>query len=207
MSIATIEARTLTETDVRQTVDRYLANVLGPAYSSSTATRHAGSWSFLIRYQDAALPQPSIVGRLQVNEQGSSPFNGATEAIIPLTDQQIQEICETAAWEVARRKGELARNRDGYISRQQARRVARYWLDQHLSMKFGANDGRLLPLNPPAWQFSIYFSLRDVHWEPLGSIEVNAQTGAVIPLDPEQLHNLREHVRAAIQLCPQTAAV
>lgn len=202
-----VDESQLTEKQARQLVDRYLADALGPAYVSSTTTDQAERWSFLVQYQDPRLPQPCIVGRVFVNGDSFTIRNGEIGSVIPLTSEQLQEICETAAWEVARRRGELARNEKGYLSRHQARRLARRWLDQHLSMKFGATGGQWVSRNPPVWQFSIEFNLQDVHLESLGVMTVDAQTGAVTPLSLEQLDHLREHVRVAIQLHSQTAAI
>ena len=76
---------------------------------------------------------------------------------------------------------------------------SRRWLDQQLAMKYSASGGLWIPLDPPVWQFSIAFSLQDVHLDPLGVIDVNAQTGTVLPLSTHQLNHLRERVRAVIQ--------
>lgn len=85
--------------------------------------------------------------------------------------------------------------------------MARRWLDQHLSMKFSATGGQWLPLNSPLWQFTIEFTLQAVPLQALGVITVNAQTGVVTPIPVEQLDHLREHVRAAIELCPSPVTV
>lgn len=206
MGAVTINEGQRSEPTVRCAVDHYVAVALGPAYSTSNVSQQTAGWSVLIRYQNPLLPQPCIVGRIFVNEAFLVRRNGTVDLTTPLTAEQLQEIRETAAWEVARQHGELARNEDGYLSRHQARRLARRWLDQHLSMKFSAAGGQWLPLNPPLWQFTIEFTLQAVQLESLGVITVNAQTGAVPPLPVEQLHHLREHVRATIQLCPSPAA-
>lgn len=194
----TINEQQGSERKVRNTVDYYLAGALGPAYSASHLSQQTAGWSILIRYQNPLLPQPCIVGRVFVDKDFLSTRNGTVDLTTPLTAEHLQEIRETAAWEVARQRGELARNEDGYLSRHQARRLARRWLDQHLSMKFSAAGGQWLPSNPLLWQFTIEFTLQTVQLKSLGVITVNAQTGAVTPLSVEQLDHLREHVRAAI---------
>jgi hypothetical protein len=198
MGVVTINERQKSEPKVRRAVDHYLAVALGPAYSSSNVSQQTAGWSVLIRYQNPLLPQPCIVGRIFVNEAFLVRRNGTVGLNTLLTAEQLQEIWETSAWEVARQRGELARNEDGYLSRHQARRLARRWLDQHLSMKFSAAGGQWLSRNPPLWQFTIEFTLQTVQLESLGVITVNAQTGAVTPLPVEQLHHLREHVRAIV---------
>jgi hypothetical protein len=206
MGIVTLDERHRIEQKVQDAVDHYLAVALGPAYSSSNVSQQTAGWSVLIRYQNPLLPQPCIVGRIFVNEAFLVRRNGTVGLNTLLTAEQLQEIWETSAWEVARQRGELARNEDGYLSRHQARRLARRWLDQHLSMKFSAAGGQWLSRNPPLWQFTIEFTLQAVQLESLGVITVNAQTGTVTPLPVEQLDHLREHVGAAIQLCPSPAS-
>ena len=201
MGIVTLDERHRIEQKVQDAVDHYLAVALGPAYSSSNVSQQTAGWSVLIRYQNPLLPQPCIVGRIFVNEAFLVRRNGTVGLNTLLTAEQLQEIWETSAWEVARQRGELARNEDGYLSRHQARRLARRWLDQHLSMKFSAAGGQWLSRNPPLWQFTIEFTLQAVQLESLGMIIVNAQTGAVTPLSAEQINHLREHTCAAIQLC------
>ena len=177
-------------------VEAYLMAGLGAAYKASAGSFRQDRWDFLIRCQRADLQQPCIVGRVA--------FDAQTGVVIALTPDQIREIRECTEWEAARVRGELARTADGYVSRHQARRLVRRWLDQHLAMKFGASDGLFIFLNPPLWQFSIHFHLQDLHLAPLGVIDVDAQTGAVKPLADDQLDNLRERVRAVIQPRAQT---
>ena len=125
--------------------------------------------------------------------------------MIPLTSDQLREVRECADWEVARTRGELARDVDGYVSRHQANRLARRWLDQHLANEICCKGGIFIPLATPVWQFSIAFSLSDLHLEPLGVIDVDAQTGDVKPLNNDQLENLRGRVRVVIQHRTPTA--
>ncbi|MFZ4658124.1 MAG: hypothetical protein ACOYNY_14000 [Caldilineaceae bacterium] len=91
-------------------VDCYLATVLSSAYSSCNPTEQAAGWSLLIRYQNALVPQPCIVGRVLVNKDYLTTPNGTAGLMKLLTAEQIQEIRETAGWEVARQRRELARN-------------------------------------------------------------------------------------------------
>jgi hypothetical protein len=185
----------VSQVDAQHAVGAYLANTLGAAYRAVSGTYEHGLWSFLILYHCAGVNQPCIVGRVAVNAQGTFGHGD----VIPLTEDQLREVRECADWEMARFRGELSRDADGYVSRHQARRLARRWLDQHLAMKYGASGGIFIPLAAPVWQFSIYFNLQDLHLEPLGVIDVDAQTGDVKPLNNDQLENLRERVRVIIQ--------
>jgi hypothetical protein len=174
----------ITLAQTRRMVDAYLRRVLGPDYLCAPAEN-----GFFIQCHRADVTQPCIVGRVPV-EAG---------AVRPLSDDQLQEIRECAEWAAARVRGELARDTDGYVLRHQARRLARRWLDAHLSMKFRATGGVFIPVAPPVWQFSISFNLPTLHLAPLGVIDVNALTGEVVALDDRQLATIRERVRAVIQ--------
>jgi hypothetical protein len=169
----------------------YLAGTLGADYVTTRGFYKNGCWEFLIRYHHPDVQQPCVVGRIVLDAQ--------TGRVIPLTLDQLREIHECAAWEVARLRGELARDAEGYVSRHEARRLARRWLDQQLSMKYSASGGLLIPLDPPVWQFSIEFRLQEFCLEPLGIIDVDALSGTVKPLSDEQLETLRERVRAVIK--------
>lgn len=186
---------TASQLDAQCAADAYLTQILGAEYRAVSGADEQEGWSFLIRWHPAGVQPPCIVGRVSVKARGTF---GRVE-VTPLTADQVREVCECAEWEKARVRGKLARDAAGYVSRHQARRLARRWLDQHLAMKYGANDGIFIPLSPPVWQFSICFRLQNLHLEPLGVIDVDAQTGAVKPLNNDQLENLRERVRAVIQ--------
>lgn len=181
----------VSQVEAQGTADAYLMTVLGMDYAATSGTYAQGQWHFLIRCQRTNVTQPCLVGRVAVDAQ--------TGSVMPLTADYVRETQECAAWEAARLRGELARDDDGYVSRHQARRLARRWLDEHLAMKYSAQGGLWIPLDPPVWQFAIAFSLQGIQLEPLGVIDVNAQTGIVIPLNDDQLNNLRERVRAVIQ--------
>jgi hypothetical protein len=192
---------TVSQADPQRAADAYLTHTLGAGYSAVSGVYEHECWSFLIRWHRATLPQPCIVGRVSVRLQEAL----GRVAVIPLTEDQLREVRECADWERARVQGELARDASGYVSRHQARRLARRWLDRHLALKYDASGGILLPLATPIWQFSICFGLQELHLEPLGVIDVDAQTGEVKPLKLDQLENLRERVCAVIQHNTPTA--
>jgi hypothetical protein len=102
---------------------------------------------------------------------------------------------EAGPVQAAQARRELARTEDGYVMRYQARILASVWISDRVDLKVGANGGVFLPLTPPVWRFSISFK----HLEPLGVIDVDAQTGQVAPLTHKQLQAIRGCVRAAKQ--------
>ena len=149
LDIPTTTTPTVSQTDAQRTADAYLTTTLGSESRAVSGTCEQDGWSFLIRCHRAATHQPCIVGRLSVNVQ--TPF-GHTR-VIPLTSDHLREVRECADWGVARTRGELARDVDGYVSRHQARQLARRWLDQHLAMKYAAKGGIFIPLATQSGKF------------------------------------------------------
>lgn len=202
LDIPTTLTPPISQADAQRTANTYLLNTLGAEYCAVSGAYENGLWSFLIHCHQADVNQPCIVGRVSVAAHGTWGRGG----VIPLTEEQIREVRECANWEAARVRGELARDEHGCVSRHQARRLARRWLDQHVAMKYDAGGGIFIPLDSPVWQFSINFNLRDFRLEPLGVIDVDAQTGDVKPLSNDQIQTLRERVRAIIQSRQSSAA-
>ncbi len=180
------------ELRMRELADVYLTQFLGTEYRcAAPSQQHNNSLMFFICYTDVENEQPPVVGRINVNP--------ATATVQPLTTEQLCEIRECAAWEKARRKGELARNTDGHILRHQARRLARRWISAQLGMNFSVTGGIFVPLAAPIWQFAIAFHLDNLQLEPLGTIDVNALSGEVSPLSNTQLKTLEERVHAIVR--------
>jgi hypothetical protein len=198
LDIPTVNPPRVSEDAAQRAADTYLADALGPEYHATNGAYQRDRWTFFICCRRTDLQHSCVVGRVSIDAR--------TGVVLPLTGDQLREVREVVDWEVARGQGELARDANGYLSRHQARRLARRWLDQHLSMKYGASGGLLIPLDPPVWQFSITFRLQALHLEPLGLIDVDAVSGAVKPLTTEQLAILQERVRAVIQSEAPTAA-
>ena len=180
------------ELRMRELADVYLTQFLGTEYRcDAVSQQHNNSLTFFICYTDVENEQTPVVGRINVNP--------AMAAVQPLTAEQLCEIRECAAWEKARRKGELARNADGYILRHQARRLARRWISAQLGMNFSVTGGIFVPLAAPIWQFAIAFHLEDLRLDPLGTMDVNALSGEVNPLSKTQLKTLEERVHAIVR--------
>jgi hypothetical protein len=191
IEISTKRTPAVSQDMARRSAQTYLADVLGANYDTGSSYYEKNCWVFSIRGSYVDVKQSFVVGHISIDAQ--------TGAVISLTPDDLREIRECTEWEAARLRGELARDAAGYISRHQARRLARRWLDHHLSMKYGASGGLLIPLEPPVWQFSVYFHLHDVYLEPLAIIDVDARSGEVKPLSDEQLAIVQERVRAIIQ--------
>ena len=180
-----------TEVGTDKLVNSYLSEVLGTEYYANAGEQHRHLLTFFICYAGVDSKQHPVVGYLTVD--------ATVPKIHALTDEQVREIRECAAWENARIQGRLARGADGYVMRHQARRLARRWISDQLTMNFSVTGGIFVPLKSPIWQFAITFHLGAVHLEPLCTIDVNALTGDVQPLSHTQLKTIEERVHAIIQ--------
>ncbi len=181
-----------TEIDAQAIADRYLATILDTNYRAMDGFFGNGHWYFLLRYQNAEHELIGTGAKLVVDAQH--------QTVIPLTDEQIQDLAESPAVLTAQAHGTLARDQHGYVLRYQAKRIAIAYLRDHLSMHYSATGGLLAPLHPPVWRFPIRFQMARIgERAPLGMISVNSQTGKVIPLRNPQLQQIRKRVDALIQ--------
>lgn len=115
-------------------------------------------------------------------------------------------MSEAGAVQAAQERRELARDEAGYILRRHARIKANCWLSDHVGMKIGAEGGHLLTQQePPIWRFSVVCHLRNLDVCSLGTIDVDAINGQVMPLPETQIQTIQEAVSAAVRYQKQTA--
>ena len=176
-------------TTVQQIANAYLSTMVGPAYSVGQSVLRQGQWHYRVLCQRPDLQRTPIVGSITVDAK--------TGQVNPLTADQVRDLREAGAVQAAQARGELARDEEGYILRYHARIKATVWISDQTDLKVGATGGVFLPLDPLVWRFAIDFHLADTYLNPLGVIDVNAQTGQVIPVTTDLLHNIRGCVRAA----------
>ena len=174
---------------VQQIANAYLSTMVGPAYRVGQSVLRQGQWHYRVLCQRPDLQRTPIVGSITVDAK--------TGQVNPLTADQVRDLREASAVQAAQARGELARDEEGYILRYHARIKATVWISDQTDLKVGATGGVFLPLDPPVWRFAIDFHLADTYLNPLGVIDVNAQTGQVIPVRTDLLHNIRGCVRAA----------
>ena len=174
---------------VQQIANAYLSTMVGPAYRVGQSVLRQGQWHYRVLCQRPDLQRTPIVGSITVDAK--------TGQVNPLTADQVRDLREASAVQAAQARGELARDEEGYILRYHARIKATVWISDETDLKVGATGGVFLPLDPPIWRFAIDFHLAETYLNPLGVIDVNAQTGQVIPVTTDLLHNIRGCVRAA----------
>lgn len=129
-----------------------------------------------------------------------------TGAVLPLTDQEIQVMREKAAVIAARVQGRLPTTQDGFIVGEYARRCATTYLNEVLTLFFGATDPIFIPDNPPQWRFMIEFKMYDIGPFTVGTLAVDARNGDIFPLTTSQIKQIQERTSAIIGHPASTAA-
>jgi hypothetical protein len=101
----------------------------------------------------------------------------------------------------------LPLNTQGYVVAEYARRQADRYLGMQVSLFYSATEGVFIPLARPLWQFLLQVRLphRGV-LGILGTLDVDAQTGEVLPLTHKQIKRIRERADALVEFRTQTAA-
>ncbi len=92
------------------------------------------------------------------------------------------------------------------VSGARARRKANGYLCLDVGLFFGAADPVYVDTEPPLWQVTIELVMPRTRPITLGTLDINAQTGNVIPLSPPQIESLQERVRAIVERTPSAAA-
>ena len=186
------------ESAIRQNVEQYLQTVMGANYSLGQASTLAGASSFMVLCAYDGLTRPVAVGAISLDP--------VTNQVQELTHDQMRNMREAGETQIAQTRGEIARDQDGYILHYHARIQATVWISDRTDLKVGASDGVFLPLERPVWRFSIFYTLGAERLEPLGTIDVDAQTGQVDSLKDSQIEALLGDLRALKQHQPLAAA-
>jgi hypothetical protein len=187
------------KTEARRAARAYVAANIDPAFEVVLDShyhqqhREQAHWRFFIRCAHGPLTTLYV--------------DAETGAVLPLTADEIRVVREKAAILTARQQGILPVDTQGYVISEYARRRANGYLSMEVSLFYSAVDGIFVPLARPIWQFSIEVRLpRLGALGIMGTIDVDAQTGEVIPLTPKQIKRIRERADALVELRTQTAA-
>lgn len=81
------------------------------------------------------------------------------------------------------------------FSAEDARRRANGYLVRYVSTGYQGINPELLPLASPVWQLVVQYKAPTLPPIRVGFLEVNAQTGEVIPLSSDQITTIRERAR------------
>lgn len=130
-----------------------------------------------------------------------------TGTVLPLTDREIDKIQQRAVIARGVAGNQLPVDEHGYILAEYARRKTNGYLSREVSIFCGATDGVLIPIKQAIWQFAIRFRLPE-HGEIgiLGTIDMDACSGEIIPLLPQQIEQMKARANAIVEFQTQSAA-
>jgi hypothetical protein len=192
-------APTISQAAAQRAARIYVANHIDPAFEVIDAARFHSKplgreiWQFIIRCEHAPLDAIDV--------------DAQTGTVIPLTPEAIQAVREKAAIAEAHKRGVLPVNPHGYVLAEYARRQADSYLGSEVSLFYSATEGAFVPLTRPLWQFLIQVRLpRLGTLGILGTLDVDAQTGEVIPLTQKQIKRIRERADALVEFQTQPTA-
>ena len=191
---------TISEIDALRAASHYVTTAVDPAFAVVGGARYYHKplareiWQFIIRGAQAPLDAIYI--------------DAQTGEVIPLSEDQVRIVRERAAIAEAKTRDVLPVDEHGYVPAEYARRKANGYLSREVSLFCSATDGVFIPLAHPIWQFVIRFGLpRLGELGILGTFDVDACSGKVIPLTNQQIKRMRVRANAIVEFQTQTAAV
>jgi hypothetical protein len=182
----------VSQTEAQQTANRYLLAVVAPGLESGSPVLAPGdrpTWRMLVRLSQA---EPKVtVGVIEVDAQ--------TGEILALSAEQVEDMGDR----IREQRGEAAG-----ILRPAAQMRANGYLTNYVSLFAKADRPVWVEGERPRWRATVFLHLRGQGRVcDLGAIEVDAQTGDVIPLPNQQLQAMRKRAQdAARGATPATAA-
>jgi hypothetical protein len=138
---------------------------------------------------------------------GHITIDRLSRSITPLTQSEIIDIQQRAMHLDAQRRGEVARDSRGYILPLQAKVKVNGYMSGYVVF-FASADGQPQWVDgaPPLWRVTTTFRLRGQKVCDLGSVDVNALTGEVIPLSKEEIIARQNRARYAAEAVTSSAA-
>ena len=198
LDVPTTSVSTVSQADAYRVACAYVAAYLDPAFAVVDGEQYYSKplgqeiWRFFI--QCAHGPLDAIKVDAQTGE------------VIALSTDQVRRIRERAVMAEARSQHSLPVDAQGYVLAEYARRRANGYLSMEVSLFCSATDGVFIPLARPIWQFAIRFSLpRLGELGILGTLDVDARAGEIIPLTTKQIKRMRVRADALVEFRTQTA--
>lgn len=181
----------VSETEAQCTAATYVKAMIGSGFEVVSGAHYFDKllgraiWRFYVRGQHTP------VGLVKVD--------ALTGRVFPLNHYEIQSMCEKEMVASARKRNELPMDENGLVLAEYARRSASSYLGDHLGMYFGAVNPLLVSGELPHWQMTIEFKMYSTGPFTLAVMDVDAKTGDVVPLTPQQLKQIQERTLAIIR--------
>jgi hypothetical protein len=183
--------QTISQIDAQQAAHEYLLRHVASGLETVSPflipDEHP-TWRMLVWLQGRELS--ATVGRIDVDAQ--------TGQVIPLTAEQVEDMRDRLKEHTGEAKG---------IVRPRAQINANGYLSDQVALSAKADRPIFIAGNRPLWRATVYLRLRG-HGRvcDLGVIDVDAQTGEVMPLSKKQLQAMRKRVHDAAERTALAAA-
>lgn len=173
---------TISQPDAYGAANTYLLTYVAPDLAPASPILIPGAppiWRMLVRL--CHHEPTATVGTIDIDAQ--------TGAVMPLTTDQIEDIRDRRKEQTGEAVGVL---------RPTAQMHANGYLTTYVSLFAKADRPVWVAGARPVWRATAFLRLRG-HGRvcDLGTIDVDAQTGAVVPLSNQQLHTMRKYVQDA----------
>jgi hypothetical protein len=180
-SPATIPAA-VSQTNAQHAADTYLLTTVAPTLETTSPILMPGTqptWRMLVRL--CQWEPMATVGTIDVDAQ--------TGEVMPLTVEQVEDMRDRLKAHTGEAKG---------IVRPAAQMRANGYLSNYVSLFAKADRPVWVAGDPPVWRATAFLRLRGQGRVcELGTIDVDAQTGEVLPLSHQQLQVMRKHAQDA----------
>lgn len=179
--------------------NQYLHKTLGNQYQAVQPVRTKAGWQCLIQFCTATQGRTIIAGQLMLDAKSG--------CAIPLSTITLREVQARVAVRLAKDKGELARDEDGFILPYLAKIRVNGYLTDVVSMFAAAEEEPIwLTGNEPSWRVPIALQVRGYGVvAQLGYVDVNAVTGIITPLTAEQILSIQKRAEYVAANLPRSA--
>lgn len=177
----------------------YLEHVFSfPCQLGKSRRMTNGNWQFLVLCNIPHVQHLLTIATLQVD--------GKSGQVIPFTEREQQAASERILIAQARIQNQLPLQNDT-IPQLFAHHQANIYLSQTVGFFFTAVEAVFIPVDGPVWQFLIEFRLPDSgNLGILGTLDVDATSGEVIPLSSQQITKIQRRANAIARYQTQSAA-
>ena len=177
-------ARIVPQEDAQYTADVYLQGTVATGLETASPVLVPGSrptWRMVVRLCQR---EPAVtVGTLDVDAQ--------TGSVIALTEEQVEDMRDRHKEHLGEANG---------VVRPTAQMLANGYLADHVSLFAKADRPTWVAGDRPVWRATVFLRLRGQGRVcDLGTVEVDAQTGTVVPLTNQQLRAMRKRAHDAAE--------
>ena len=185
---------TISEADAQQAASPYVKAEIGESFEVARASffTEKNAWAFFVEQHFDDLDGPVTAGRISVDAH--------TGRVVPLSADEIWDIQQRALVRAEHQRGHrVARGADGLVLPYQAKIKVNGYIYDTVAMAAGASGNPLFVSGrPPFWRVAVALRLPDyANVIDMGTIDVNAISGQVVPLTDNAIKARQEKAHHA----------